>query len=223
MTEPPDAGLPAAVVFDLDGTLVDTETVSERVMAGVLADLGHEVTDEEIQSVRGRAFAWLREWMLDRFGVTEQEYRTLSTPRWRTAMEEGFATFDDTMAVLDRLRDLGVPLGLCTSSGRDSMEAVVASIGLDGQFAAMVSATDVDRHKPHPEPYREATRLLEAPPTRTVAIEDTRIGATAAVEAGLRVIGRPDKDRVDLADIVHVQVETVTIDAVRAVLADGTA
>ncbi len=210
--------LPDAVVFDLDGTLVDTESISEAVLTEVLGELGHVVTPEDLAEQRGHAFAWMRGWLWDRFEVSEQDYRSLAGPAWDRGMADGVPTFDDARELLDQLTGLDVPLAVCTSSGRGHLDRVLELLGLEHRFVATVSATDVARHKPDPMPYARAVTLLDVAPDATVAIEDTLIGATAAAAAGLRVVGRSHPVSVDLSDAAHLQVDRLDLAAIQAVL-----
>ncbi len=202
----------AGVVFDLDGTLVDTESIAHHVLTTSLAALGHTITDDEIHDLRGKAWSHTGPWMQERFGVAEAEYRAQSSQAWEAAFAAGVDTFDDTIAVLAGLREEGVPVAVCTSSGRGHLDRVLAAVpALTGAFAATVSATDVTNHKPDPEPYRRAVGLLGTPPGRTVAVEDTATGVASARDAGLRVVGRPSGPPTDLA-AAHLVVEVVTRD-----------
>lgn len=216
----PDGALPAGVVFDLDGTIVDTETISDNVLATVLAEFGHEVSDEDLLATRGRAWSWLEPWLRDRWGVDGDSYRERSRPAWRAQLRDGVPTFPDAMAVLDALWGRGVPLALCTSSGRSHCDRMLELVGIEDRFVATVTASDVERHKPDRAPYALAHRLLGTPAAGTVAIEDTRIGATAARAAGLRVVGRPHPGTADLADLVHRQVDELTLGDLVAALHD---
>lgn len=200
----------AGVVFDLDGTLVDTESIAHHVLTTSLAALGHEITEEEIHGLRGKAWSHTGPWMRERFGVAEEGYRAQSSSAWDAAFEAGVDTFDDTVGVLGELRAEGVPVAVCTSSGRGHLDRVLAAVpALSDAFVASVSATEVTNHKPDPEPYRRAVELLGTPPDRTVAIEDTATGVAAARGAGLRVIGRPSGPPTDLS-AAHLVVEAVT-------------
>lgn len=210
--------LPDAVVFDFDGTLVDTESMSDIVLTEVLADLGHEVAHADVLATRGRAFSWLEEWLWERWEIGADQYRALARPVWERQLDAGVPTFDDTMVLLDDLEALGVPMAVCTSSGRSHLDHILDRLGLADRFAVTVSASDVPRHKPDPMPYALAVELLGTPAARTVAIEDTVVGATSAVAAGLRVIGRPHPDMADLSGIAHMQVDHVDLQAVRAVV-----
>ncbi|MBY5162995.1 HAD family hydrolase [Salsipaludibacter albus] len=207
---PPVAPELAGVIFDLDGTLVDTESVSDRVFRTALERLGHAMTDDDVHELRGHAWSFIGPWMQDRFGVTEQAYRAEAVPLWDDAFATGLATFPDTVDVLHALQDEGVPVAVCTSSGRHHLDRILATVpDLAGRFAVSVSATEVTNHKPHPEPYERARRLLGTPAARTVAIEDSATGVAAAVGASLRVVGRQSGTRTDLS-AAHLQVETLT-------------
>ncbi len=207
------------VVFDLDGTLVDTESVSHEVLVQSLETLGHTITDDELHSLRGMAWSYTGPWLHERFGVTTQQYRELSRHGWDAAFAAGIGTFADTSDVLAGLVDEGVPVAVCTSSGRGHLDRVLAAVpALSDAFTASVSATDVTNHKPDPEPYRLAVSLLGTPPARTVAIEDTAIGVAAAKGAGLRVVARRSGPPVDLS-AAHLEVAEVTRDALERVLA----
>lgn len=200
----------AAVVFDLDGTLVDTESVSDDVFAQALAALGHAVTDAELLELRGKAWSYTGRWMLQRYGVTEEEYRAHSRPAWDAAFEAGIETFADTTELLAELVAEGIPVAVCTSSGRGHLDRVLSAVPtLADAFDATVSATDVTNHKPDPEPYRLAVSMLRTPPEHTVAIEDTATGVAAAVAAGLRVIGRQSGPPTDLSQ-AHLEVDKVS-------------
>lgn len=215
--------LPDAVVFDLDGTLVDTESISEAVLTQVLGELGHVVTADDLVEVRGHAFAWMRGWLWERFRVDAQRYRALAGPAWKRHMATGVPTFPDARALLDELWDLRIPLAVCTSSGRGHLDEVLDQLGITHRFVATVSATEVSRHKPDPMPYARAVDLLGVAPAATVAIEDTVIGATAAAAAGLRVVGRSHHGMLDLAGVAHHQVDHLDLAAVQSVLAPRSA
>ncbi len=209
----------AGVVFDLDGTLVDTESVSHEVLVESLAALGHIITDDEVHALRGKAWSHTGPWMLERFGVTTEQYREQSRHGWEAAFEAGIDTFADTTGVLAGLVDEGIPVAVCTSSGRGHLDRVLDAVPvLREAFTASVSATDVTNHKPDPESYQLAVSLLGTPPDRTVAIEDTATGVAAAVAAGLRVIARRSGPPVDLS-AAHLEVTEVTRDALDRALA----
>lgn len=200
----------AGVVFDLDGTLVDTETVSDRIMADALDALGHTLTDDELHHLHGKAWSYVGPWMEDRFGVTVEQVREQSRQGWDKAFEIGVDTYDDTIGVLSGLVDQGLPVAVCTSSDRGHLGRVLASIpALADAFDVSVSSDDVANHKPDPEPYQLAVSLLGVPAERTAAVEDSATGVASAVGAGLRVIGRHSGPSRDLS-AAHLEVDVLT-------------
>lgn len=187
---PPGPGRLAAVVFDFDGTLVDSEHASHAAMAEVLAEDGHTLTEEERQAVVGRAWPDTRSFLIELMGYDDAglaSYRERVGAAFRARVDE-VVVFDDvgrTLDVLDRSR---VPLAVCTSSGRRYLERMLERTGVAERFAATVAREDTDEHKPHPAPYRLAARRLGVAPEACVVVEDTPAGIAAAGAAGMRVL-----------------------------------
>lgn len=193
----PDVGpVPAAVLFDMDGTLVDSEklwtialddyaahrggALSEatresmvgsnmtRSMVLLLADLGLPTTEDEIR----RAADWVAARTAELFG---------QGLTWRPGAQEALRT----------VAGLGLPSALVTSTIRSLTEIALETIGRDA-FDVTVCGDEVDgRNKPDPEPYLRATRLLGVHPADCVAIEDSPTGVAAAEAAGCTVIAVP--------------------------------
>lgn len=191
-TDPPAGALPAAVLWDMDGTLVDTEPywiASEFALATTyggtwshehgLAIVGGDLIDSAtyIRQHMGidRTPVQIVEELLD--GVIERVRRRVP---WQPGARE----------LLGALRDLEVPCALVTMSWRRFVEPVVAALP-EGSFAAVVCGDEVAHGKPHPEPYRRAAELLGFAPSQAVAIEDSPTGVASAEAAGCRVLVVP--------------------------------
>jgi HAD superfamily hydrolase (TIGR01509 family) len=183
----------AAVLFDMDGLLVDTEPLWFEVETEVMGRLGGEwSTADQTKLVGGSLQATLdyllgkasrqipREmlagWMLD--GMVA---RVIRGP---VALRPGAAD------LLAEVRAAGVPYALVTSSERVIMDAVLDVTGM--RFDVTVCAEDVTRIKPDPEPYLLATKLVDADPARCVVLEDSPNGVAAAEAAGCQVIAVPN-------------------------------
>ncbi|MEU8246512.1 HAD family phosphatase [Nonomuraea sp. NPDC048916] len=181
-----------AVFFDMDGLLVDTEKVWLEIETVVMGRLGGEWTPEHqvhlvggsmertvgyMLAVSGSSVApeTLREWMVE--GMVER-------------LSDGVRLMPGAAELLDALRDDGVPVALVTSSLREIADAVLKDVGRD-RFDLIVTADDVTRTKPHPEPYLTAARLLDVPPVRCVVLEDSPNGVAAATAAGCAVVAVP--------------------------------
>lgn len=193
--EGPPREVPAAVVFDNDGLLLDTEEAWTRAEQKLFAGLGRTFTDEHKRTLIGssRTLAAVKlEAMLERPGEGE----ALMDELLALVMEEallGVAPRPGALELLARLSAAAVPLAVASNSERGFVERVLESAGLwpRGPFAAVVSANDVEHPKPAPDVYLEACRRLGAPPASAVALEDTEIGVSSAVAAGMFVIGVP--------------------------------
>ncbi len=186
---------PAAVVFDNDGLLLDTEEAWTRAERKLFAALGRVFTTEHKRTLIGssRTMAASKlEAMLER----PDEGEALMDELLALVMEEalaGVAPRPGAQRLLERLSATGVPLAVASNSERGFVERTLSSAGLfpDGPFAAVVSANDIDRPKPAPDIYLEACRLLGVGPADAVALEDSPIGVASAAAAGMFVIAVP--------------------------------
>jgi HAD superfamily hydrolase (TIGR01509 family) len=185
---------PAAVIFDNDGLLLDTEDAWTRAEQTLFARRGRVFTSEHKRSLIGSArpaAASKLEAMLERAGEGEQ----LMDELHGLVMEEALAGVAPRPGALELVQRLAAPrvrMAVASNSQRDFLERTLQSAGLlDGPFAAIVSAEDVARPKPAPDIYREACRRLQAEPEASVALEDSPTGVAAAEAAGMYVIGVP--------------------------------
>jgi HAD superfamily hydrolase (TIGR01509 family) len=189
---PGDEAALVAVLFDMDGLLVDSEPLWLEVETAVMARLGSGWTEaDQLQLLGGSLDRTVRyltakaarpvppevigEWLMS--GMAER-VRARGVPVRPGARE-----------LLASVQELGLPHALVTSSERQFMELVLASTGL--RFDALVCADDVTATKPDPEPYLLAAKLLGADPARCFALEDSPNGVASAEAAGCRVIAVP--------------------------------
>lgn len=187
MTDP-GPPYPSAVLWDMDGTLVDTEPYWIECEYALVDSFGGTWSDEHahaqvgndlIDTGRSLVAAGVRldpvevvERLLD--GVVERVRRRLP---WRPGAQE----------LLEELHQLQIPCALVTMSWRRFAEAVVDNV--PGRFAALVTGDEVERPKPFPDPYLVGARLLCADPAACVAIEDSPKGVASALAAGVPTLG----------------------------------
>jgi HAD superfamily hydrolase (TIGR01509 family) len=181
-----------AVFFDMDGLLVDSERVWLEIETAVMARLGSDWTPEHQLHLVGGSMERTVNYMLavSRADVPPQTVREWMVTGMVARLAAGVDTMPGASELLDALRDEGVPVALVTSSLKEIADAVLKSVGRD-RFDAVVTADDVRRTKPDPEPYLTAARLLAVEPVRCVVLEDSPNGVAAATAAGCAVVAVP--------------------------------
>jgi HAD superfamily hydrolase (TIGR01509 family) len=215
--------LPPAVVFDCDGTIADTETLADHAWADALRPYGYEVTTEDFDAVIGQP--WHRCWAYfsDRAGLDDEtRFRAEVTAHFVERFDRDLVVYEDAVETMHRLAAAGVRLAVASSSRRESVEAVLDRAGTRSLVAAIVGQEDVAHHKPDPEPYVTAARLLEVDPAACSAVEDTQVGVAAAVAAGMFTVGILRRSTTpDMLGAAHRVVRRVTVDALVPQPADG--
>jgi HAD superfamily hydrolase (TIGR01509 family) len=194
-----------AVLFDMDGLLVDTEPLWFDVELEVMERLGGEWTPADQVAVLGSPSTAAARYMIQRSG---SDTDPVEVGRW---MDEGIVRRVRERVVilpgaLDLLEDLhtaGVPCGLVSASVRPMVDAVLARVGTR-HFAVTISGDDVTRNKPDPEPYVKAITALGADPSRCVVLEDSPNGVAAGLAAGCRVVAVPHAATIKPAERLHV-------------------
>lgn len=182
----PAGRLPAGVVFDCDGTLVDTEPLSERAWHEVLSRRGYTPTREDFVAVLGRpairSFAYFHE----RVGLGDPDaFRREYRDAFDACFDAGVGVFADAVATVGELHDAGVPVAVASSSSRRHVLRSIAACGLADVVVAAVGADDVADHKPHPGPYLAAADALDVAAGACSAVEDSTVGIASASAAGM--------------------------------------
>jgi HAD superfamily hydrolase (TIGR01509 family) len=181
----------AALLFDIDGTMLNTDALHLTAFNRVFGPRGHafdhrRFTDE----LQGFSMASIRE----RFLADEPVERQLAI------MEEKEAIFRDLakggvppspglMALLDRADQAGVPYAAVTNAPRLNAEMMLDALGVTHRFKALVIGDELPHGKPHPLPYQEGLRLLGGDAEYSVAFEDSRSGIQSATAAGIATVG----------------------------------
>jgi HAD superfamily hydrolase (TIGR01509 family) len=183
-----------AVVFDLDGTLIDTESLCNDAGIDACADLGFDVSLAFFQSLAGIHDAERVRLISAHLGRPLQmaPFYAAWDDHVRRRMATGVPIKPGAVDLLSTLHGRGLPLALATSSRAGPAAEKLAAAGLDRWFSAVVTVDDVVAAKPAPDAYLLAAARLGANPARAVAFEDSDTGARAAHAAGLTVVQVPD-------------------------------
>lgn len=182
-----------AVLFDMDGLLVETESTWYDAEQAVMARLGGRWSPEHQRALLGKELGFSARYMIDLAGVdlspdvvvgwlrADMERRLRSAP---------VPEMPGARALLAALHRAGVPTALVSASPRVQVDAVLDSVGRE-LFATTVASDEVPRTKPHPDPYLRAAQQLGADPAYCVVLEDSPTGVAAGEAAGCAVVGVP--------------------------------
>ncbi|MFC8292240.1 HAD family hydrolase [Streptomyces sp. NPDC057242] len=182
----------AAVLFDMDGTLVDTETLWWDATEEVAARLGHRLTAADAPEVVGRAVGDTAAHLVRATGASGTAgVASALTTAFRRRVDAGAPLRPGAGRLLAELEREGVPFALVSASPRSVVDAVTGGALAHVPFALTLSADDTDRTKPHPDPYRTAARRLGVPVASCVAVEDSPDGTASADAAGCVVLVVP--------------------------------
>jgi HAD superfamily hydrolase (TIGR01509 family) len=210
-----------AVVFDLDGVLIDSEEIWDEVRRDLAARAGRPWPDDATRGMQGMSTAEWSAYLTGVVGVpgTPEEIATVVIDGMAARYHTRLPLLPGAVEVVDRLAG-SFALGLASSSPRRLIDAVLAAAGLAGRFAVTVSTEEVTAGKPSPAVYREAVGRLGVPAGRAVAIEDSSNGLRSSARAGLGVIAVPHaafppaEDALALATVVVGSLDEITPDVV---------
>jgi HAD superfamily hydrolase (TIGR01509 family) len=198
-----------AVVFDLDGVIVDSEQVWDEVRQAYTREVGGTFTEAATRAMMGMSSPEWSRYMSESLGVpgTPEEINAAIVERM---LERYGASPPLIPGAVDAVRRIGArwPLAIASSSNPELIEVVLRAAGIDSLFEAAVSSEEVARGKPAPDVYLETARRLGVDPGRCAAIEDSHAGIRSAKSAGMLVVAvpnlhfPPDDEAVAQADVV---------------------
>jgi len=182
------------VVFDMDGLLVDTETMFRDAMMEVAARHGHDLPLSVFLRMVGLPREGSRAVAMTHFGedFDYEPWIAEVVGAAHARLKVGVAVKTGVRELLDHLDAAGVPRAVATSSGHATVELQLGSNGLLPRFQSIVAAGDYARGKPAPDPFLEAARRLGVDPADCLALEDSHNGVRAAHAAGMMTVMVPD-------------------------------
>ena len=198
-----------AVVFDLDGVIVDSEQVWDDVREEYVRETGGTYTQPATRDMMGMSSVEWSRYMADELDVpgTPQEINAEIVRRMLTRYGDAPPLIDGAVEAV-RMAAARWPLAIASSSNPELIEVVLRAAGLRELFSVTVSSQEVARGKPAPDVYLEAANRLAVEPARCVAVEDSHNGIRSAKAAGMRVVAvpnphfPPDEDALARADVV---------------------
>jgi HAD superfamily hydrolase (TIGR01509 family) len=215
-----------AVVFDLDGVILETEALWNEVREGLTRERGGRWSDRAQAEMMGMSSIEWSRYMHEELGVPEppEEISREVVRRMAERYAEDLPLIDGAVDAVKRLAERW-PLGLASSANRHLIDRALELSGLVPYFRATVSSEEVERGKPAPDVYLDAARRLGVEPTRCAAVEDSVSGIQSAHVAGMLVVAIPNRDFppppevLELADVTlesirELEAETIT-EAVR--------
>jgi HAD superfamily hydrolase (TIGR01509 family) len=184
-----------AVIFDLDGVLIDSESAWAEVRREFVLERGGRWHDHTQRDMMGMSSVEWSRYIHDELGVDMPPAQISAEVARRLARlyRDRLPLVPGAHGVVDRLAARW-PLGLASSSNRELIDLVLEVAHLARYFQATVSSEEVARGKPAPDVYLEAARRLEIEPSRCAAIEDSHNGILSAAAAGMRVIAIPNRE-----------------------------
>jgi HAD superfamily hydrolase (TIGR01509 family) len=184
-----------AVIFDLDGVLIDSESAWAEVRREFVLERGGRWHDHTQRDMMGMSSVEWSRYIHDELGVDMPPAQISAEVARRLARlyRDRLPLVPGAHGVVDRLAARW-PLGLASSSNRELIDLVLEVAHLARYFQATVSSEEVARGKPAPDVYLDAARSLETEPSRCAAIEDSHNGILSAAAAGMRVIAIPNRE-----------------------------
>jgi HAD superfamily hydrolase (TIGR01509 family) len=183
-----------AVVFDMDGLLVDTETLCRDAMMQEAEAMGLELPLEVFLGMVGTSSVRSEEMLLDHFGpdFPLEAFHQGWFGRYHGMVEAGIVLKDGVLELLDHLDAEGLKRAIATSSSHQSVDRNLGQHALKDRFQAVIARGDYQRGKPEPDPFLKAAAALEADPAHCLALEDSHNGVRAAHGAGMMTVMVPD-------------------------------
>ena len=218
----------SAVVFDLDGVLVDSEGLWDAARRAVVAETGGHWRADATRAMMGMSSPEWSRYLHEQLGVSlpANEISDRVLDHLLAGYERELPLLPGAVPAVQRLSEYW-PLGLASSANRPVIDAVLAASGLGQYFRVTVSAEEVARGKPAPDVYLAAAEKLGVDPIRAAAVEDSSNGLRAAAAAGMVVIAIPNHgfpptpDALNLADLTLASLDQLTPAALEALPAVG--
>ena len=183
---------PVAIIFDMDGVLIDSEPLWKRAEVETFGDVGIPLTEEMCLATTGMRVAETVDYWFERYpwsGPTTAEVAKAVVRRVSGLIAQEGTAMTGAIPLVRALHRQGALLGLCSSSPKSLIDAVCERLGLGECFVVRQTAEDCEHGKPFPDPYLTTARRLGVTASSCLAIEDSMTGIRSALDAGMAVVG----------------------------------
>ena len=189
-----------AVIFDMDGVLIDSEPLWRKAMIEGFASIGVLITEEDCKKTTGNRLKEVVEYWFEKLNIhdvlpTEIEHRIINM-LVKLINNEGKA-ISGVIEVINFCNNKNIKIGLATSSSNQLMEAVLEKLNLKNTFKSSISAENMEYGKPHPEVFLICASQLQISPLECIVIEDSINGVIAAKAAFMSVIALPEHENIN--------------------------
>lgn len=225
-TKPKTSSADIAVIFDMDGVLVDSVGLNWQAMNQALVPYGVRVKDDEIAWYLGRTLRDQVAQLNDDYSLAlgYEEFKT-TTNQIKSTLFAELRPKDGVEDLLGELRTAHTPLAVATSMPRELTIHRLSTAGMLEAFGVVVTAEDITAHKPEPEVYQRAAMLLGVDVSRCVVLEDAPAGIRAAKSAGMRCVAirtpYTSEDMLQGADLIVPSMRAVSLGTIRALVAES--
>lgn len=204
-----------AVIFDLDGTLIDTEKYYRINWPKAFEHFGYTMTDEQYLSIRSLGKPFIYETLKNFSGDPDFDYDSVIDYRTKLMNESlnhnGIELKAGAEELLAFLKNKGITIAIATASPVERAKSYLEKTGIESYFDKIISARNMKEGKPSPDVYQFAVKELGLTPVECIAVEDSPNGVLSASRAGLKVIMVPDLTPADteLEKILFAQVDSL--------------
>lgn len=179
-----------AVIFDLDGTLVDSMWIWEQIDRDFLAERGHDLPEDLQKDIEGCSFSETAQYFKSRFNLDEdiETIKSVWIEMSKSFYSDQIKLKKGILGLLDLLKEKGIKMGIATSNSRTLAEEVLEKNNITSYFEVLVTSCDVKKGKPEPDVFLRAAKQMGIPPEDCLVFEDTHAGVLAGKAAGMDVI-----------------------------------
>ena len=194
-----------AVIFDMDGLLLDTERLSSVANRNALLEYGFDLPAERFHALAGGTLHTVAQNLSEWTGakIDSGEFHDKWLAHYNGLLADGPDLRPTVIETLQAVEDMNLPKAIATTTARDHAITKLTKAGIHDRFDSIVGFYCVERRKPNPDPYLKAAANLNIDPTKCVAFEDSDTGVKAALAAGMTVVQVPDVAKAEAKEAHH--------------------